>query len=636
MSENKNMDADTSAAAAMSNLSLHPNKRPRRTVDKCYTAKSCLGSFEILNVKNRVVTPPRPLPLRSDRSWYSDYPECRSIRNQFGYEFERKAIEIAVEHGLSQETVDASLRIRGFHYDARDVQVTLLIAVKKWTADSATVWQTVVEDVKKYVDERIVSKKDEIGLIDVSVEMVCCQLLWTKTIIGLDEEDASPKLKAAWPDIKAGVNRILEEHPCTAGHMTCITIFRLGFEGDYDKMKPKTVYISLDYGSPESQWPPVLGAVEKFVGTFDLGLRVHIEHNVIQHSVLSEEYSTLGECERYMDFSFRLVDSESMYNRAINLGDDIGAGRYIQRTDNTKISPLTGTLGCWLDVKTRTDGWKVMGLTNYHVVRPCIDGYTVGDDKPIQDSDLWNADISGLIAKSSKQINIAQVEHPSRLKHHLYMSGLKYRRDKYGEDSPKIKPALKFFKDNYMLFSSVYLASGYSNRYPRPSSNQSGRLDWSLLMPNNKRRIGTNKIPTKEAWQQTSYMGLSSTPKVLNAFGTSLKRQSIPFDEHVGTLERRMVFKVGATSCSAGKISMFASDIRVNEDKHVTPARTSTEYTIFSDFAGSDLHRGFARRGDCGAVVWDGEGTVMGMVFGVLTPQQVEDEAAFCFVTPIE
>jgi hypothetical protein len=35
--------------------------------------------------------------------------------------------------------------------------------------------------------------------------------------MGLDDKDASPKLKEAWPDLKAGTHRILEELPSTAG-----------------------------------------------------------------------------------------------------------------------------------------------------------------------------------------------------------------------------------------------------------------------------------------------------------------------------------------------------------------------------------------------------------------------------------
>jgi hypothetical protein len=69
--------------------------------------------------------------------------------------------------------------------------------------------------------------------------------------------------------------------------MTCITMFRLGFEWVYYRINPKTVYISLDYGSPESQWPPILNAIERFVNNFDLDLRVYVEHNLVQHSHLS-------------------------------------------------------------------------------------------------------------------------------------------------------------------------------------------------------------------------------------------------------------------------------------------------------------------------------------------------------------
>jgi hypothetical protein len=112
MSENKNLSADTSTSAAIPNLSLHhSSKRARRVVEKCCAANSSLGSFDILNVKNRVVTPPHPLPLRNHRD-PRKVPEYRSIEKQFGQEFEKKAIEIAVERGLSPKTVRAKLKVR--------------------------------------------------------------------------------------------------------------------------------------------------------------------------------------------------------------------------------------------------------------------------------------------------------------------------------------------------------------------------------------------------------------------------------------------------------------------------------------------------------------------------------------------
>jgi hypothetical protein len=46
----------------------------------------------------------------------------------------------------------------------------------------------------------------------------------------------------------------------------------------------KTVYVALDYESPEVSWPPVLAKLQEYVDGYGFGLHVHLEHNVIRHS----------------------------------------------------------------------------------------------------------------------------------------------------------------------------------------------------------------------------------------------------------------------------------------------------------------------------------------------------------------
>ena len=91
-------------------------------------------------------------------------------------------------------------------------------------------------------------------------------------------EAGSAELVAAWPRIRAGIYDILESSPATAVTMTFLSLFRLGTSEKGDN-NPKTVYVALDYDSQASTWPPILDAMQAHVDTFQMDLKVHMEHN---------------------------------------------------------------------------------------------------------------------------------------------------------------------------------------------------------------------------------------------------------------------------------------------------------------------------------------------------------------------
>jgi hypothetical protein len=247
------------------------SQRARRT-EASASSSSSLGPFEMLNVKLRVVTPPRPLPLDSydEKAYYY-------INELFGKEFQEKAAQIASESGIPD--VHVTLKARVFRDDPLDTQPAICIVVDEWTADSPHLWQNVVERVKKYIDRRVV-ETPEAKNVDISVEMVAEDLVREKYLAPLDKEDATyPYVKEAWPCIKEGIFDILESFSATASHMTAIALFKLG-PGTYFS-NPKTVYVSVGYESPETGWPPVVERMQAFLDEFRLGLRAHMEHNIM-------------------------------------------------------------------------------------------------------------------------------------------------------------------------------------------------------------------------------------------------------------------------------------------------------------------------------------------------------------------
>lgn len=78
-------------------------------MDASESSESSLGMFDISNVKFRVMTPPRPMPLVS----YSLDAECLSLLEVFGDEFVTKAVELAVQFGIPEPSIDADFLVRG-------------------------------------------------------------------------------------------------------------------------------------------------------------------------------------------------------------------------------------------------------------------------------------------------------------------------------------------------------------------------------------------------------------------------------------------------------------------------------------------------------------------------------------------
>ena len=111
--------------------------------------------------------------------------------------------------------------------------------------------------------------------------------------------------------------------------------------------------------------------------------------------------------QNYFNYSLK-----TPYSTTVKAEDDISAGRYICRSDGKLSNPMVGTLGCWVEILVKDRGWRKMGLTCYHIIRPCIkmaipwvrkrlrltmrNGFFRGDmGNLIKDSELWAADYEG-------------------------------------------------------------------------------------------------------------------------------------------------------------------------------------------------------------------------------------------------
>lgn len=480
--------------------------------------------------------------------------------------------------------------------------------------------------------------------IEISVEMVAKDLVRRKYLSPLAVDANFPRLRTVWPDIQTGIFNILQRFNSTANHLTLIAISRLGFSSDFNN--PTTVYIAVDYGSSEVTWPPVLDEMQKFIDEFRLDLHVHMEHNEIGHSafeLLKVDLTPAEYDERARSYNFEL---ERPYLRAVPAGADIGTATYIKRDDGTSVSPLVGTLGCWVEVKVKDRGWQTLGLTNYHVVRPSLQGFTMSRKTvklepgkqtvlrsrmgtPVPGSVLWKADRDGLRTHDTSQR--CQMEHPARAKHNFTVQGIQNRiraLEASGVPVPSeltsdLASMTSFFDGDQQHFGRPCFGSGYLKR-----SNGNGRLDWALIQPVCKERVGDNMLPSAQHWSAAGY-AMDEGPLALG-WPLSAQQRTI---RTIGTEDR--VFKIGAsTKSTVGVYAGLQAGCIIAEERYMTERTEaqliSREYTFIGP-----RDKAFAHKGDSGAVVWDDKGGILGLLFRGLQPHQA-GEQGYTFVTPIE
>ncbi len=336
------------------------------------SCESSTGAFGISNVKYRVGAPPlRPLPLLGIYE-----PSCNALHAEFGAEFEQKAYEVLAKNEISKrEVIILSRVVPG---DPRTSTPTIYI-IAAWSDNSGHSWQKVVEELKRYVDGRLAGvDRGPLKGMDVCIEMVAEQLTWRKYMAPVPKDASFPKLAADWPAIQTRVSEILGSFQCTASNVITIALFKLGFDSS-NVTNPKTVYVSVEYESSQVEWPPVVEKIQRYLDTFSHGLRLHLEHNVMfrwAFPLVSAGLTPEEKEERIEQLGFKEL---SEYKRRVDLGADIGAAQYIRRIDGRDCSTLMGTLGCYLEIKSlRHPTWTKVALTNYHVVRPAINGYQLG------------------------------------------------------------------------------------------------------------------------------------------------------------------------------------------------------------------------------------------------------------------
>ncbi|KAK1761920.1 hypothetical protein QBC33DRAFT_614651 [Phialemonium atrogriseum] len=603
-----------------------PSSRSQRS-EQTASGSSTRGQFGISNVKYRVGAPPlRPLPLET------------------GFTEDCARAEIILDKA---QIADAEVDFVARHVPQElwTAQPTIFI-VAPWGEDSRDKWEAVIKELKGYVDRKL----DDIGWrgVDIGVEMVAPQLTMWKYMAPI----VNPVLESDWPTIQASIYEILESFAATKSHMTTISLLRLGYS-PIRHQNPETVYVSVDYESREVTWPPVVQRIEAYLATLNHHLCLHLENNIVQNL----PFQPLEPTEGAVPAKDTGLDRD--YQRQVNLGDDIGMALYVIRKDGKRCNGGCGTLGCYLEIKTKSDqgSWKKVALTNYHVVRSAIPGFSLKPkntvqalpgtsavidqavaitaiDVPIISSELSESDKRGFFLSTAT--NFTPVESPSRRNHNFNIHQLQKRIDVLTKNADarglqavaaatapltqNLASKVSFFNSGRQHLGTLFAGSGFTRR-----TSENHRLDWALIdvVPG---RQGDNMLPVEAKWV-AEYSDMTHCP-LPTGCGIPLrpKQQGRSLKD---VTPGEILFKVGMkTGVSAGYFSHVKSNCWLEDDKHMGMPRSS-EYLFLG-------HEGkpFGDHGDSGSVVYDAEGQVLGLLFTGLSPQQTN--AGHTFVTPIE
>ncbi|KAL6409836.1 hypothetical protein AUP68_06234 [Ilyonectria robusta] len=547
----------------------------------------------------------------------------------------KRVDEILEKYNLDEsDEADVDILYRHTLGDPTSARWTLFI-VTAWNDESLATWPRAVREMVEFVDERFQSSAFPQAVLDV--EMIAPERMMKKNL-GLVGNN--PALLSAWPSLLSLVQGRLEFFEATSSHFKTIALFRLGFSMANDE-NPITVYITVDLASDETEWPGIVDDILSALANHGWPqLHVHIEHDASTDRCAFDVRLPTGENP---DIKQRCIDKNLIlpgpYEQRVDLGQSISASCYLQTDQNTSCNSPIGTLGCYVEIRTKAKPqWNKYGLTNYHVVRPCFKGYTMklevdGNSKnhvlapPPEDSDLWDVDKKGYWPFRSEAKK--SIESPARTKHNYTIWWLN---DTIQDLAPGTEVAqrereraakLAFFDDDHHILGEIFAASGFRRR----SEEDNHRMDWALIDIRGIRQ-GKNLLPKREVWVEKSVFSNRAVYPSPETSGSLLKNQESSIkDLPIGG----SVFKVGATTkATIGCYSEYKLRCKLIDDKHMKVG-VSEEYTFIGQPAIDNI---FIGSGDSGSVVFDKNGCVLGLAFRGARPQQAERE--YGYVTPIE
>jgi hypothetical protein len=382
--------------------------------------------------------------------------------------------------------------------------------------------------------------------IEIEGELIAAELCQTRYYGSAKQ----PTLSKQWDRMSDLIFMRLQALETTRNHLTCLALQKYGLDPVIDK-NPRTIYISMDHGSRETDWHDVIAAVKRMAhgNTGWKHAQFHIEHNLNMPFVFDLLPAT-GDRQVGIDSNKRI---EGDYNETVCIGADFSPSCYVPVSDQSRGNPGFGSIACFVQVKFKFDTkWRTCALTNHHVVRSAFNGFGLQRNGkavilvyPPVGSDLWNADYYGYNSLCSKLKHaVAAFESPSRTKHNFTIAvldeGTVYQQQLVSQKEKALKTAkfkqparealrglkahladleaeklrqVAFFDQNKQILGKLIASSGFRRSVERR------KMDWALIELDQS-RPWSNTLLDLDAWKK-NYPQVAAHPD--NTYGIPMQ-----------------------------------------------------------------------------------------------------------------
>ncbi|EXK82531.1 hypothetical protein FOQG_13101 [Fusarium oxysporum f. sp. raphani 54005] len=520
-------------------------------------------------------------------------------------------------------------------------------------------WSTEKSDSFTRAAQRMAAYLDVFSRIIMSpiyVEIVSRDLIKTKYYGPVNE----PALSRTWDTVSDLIYERLQSLPTTRGYLTCLALQKFGVN-HLINTNPATVYISMDHRSDETSWYGVVSAVKDVLDRIAgwEHVQIHIEHNLNMPCAFETLPSDPSKRASGEAANKRITGN---YNETAHIGDDFSPSRYVPG-DIKKQNPGFGTVGCFVQIKTKSDAeWRTCVLTNHHVVRAAFDGFALHTQPdgetvlapPPEGSDLWKVDFDGYKPSLKLGHEVVGFESPSRTKHNFTtgvidqdIAALKERvslmekdlhtsknKQPIRESIRQLKASIAsmeaektakyaFFEKNKQVLGNLIASSGFRRQVG------GRRMDWALIELN-KSRQWSNALPGLQVWN--SKYRPAAFPYAL---GTPIQprneRKSVESPWELGP-----IFKMGCTTgATTGEHHWEKQRVTMDHDQHLGNARLVTTELVFGPRYDVDLSIKLCAHGDSGSVLFDKDGGIVALLFRGHKHNDSYDDG-YGYVTPIE
>jgi len=595
------------------------------------------------------------LPL--DYSWYfnTESPFPASLQETFDEQIKPGLIHtILVPHGiLKKEDADYGFlnlvwRQPPQHEDLRVLTVMITAAWSTNTNRSGpvphlTTWEYAAVQCRAFVNShpevQIFCGPPNTGYL-IHIEIITEELAFGSRYL-----DVADKYLDKYDSWTPAIGEILGRSELQ-GHFQTMTMLRIGYQLPRES-NPLTILITLFRECDRTKaWDFAEAEIRAYL--HDQCSVPDVEVSIEWGDVFSYAFELL-EPKTVNE----LLDRPDAYQQKVNLGSNIGVGRYLDIPDGNgtcKSQPGGGTLGGYIEYRiTGKPAWRKAALTCYHVVRPAFPGFQLMDrageghapGPPQANSLLERLDRVGFSPTASfmgQDRREFLIEAPSRTLHNhtlraatLILSDSEVAAGHDSEEAAKPRALreriMSFFDNGKQHLGYPGFGSGYGRR------RNGRRMDWAALEVEGSRR-GTNALHTQAEWFELMQAHPRKFPfnrghQLKQPTSTIRQPPSNPITPH----PRAVYFGKGAISgWFSGYINGSRGGVHFKEDDHLQLGVSQELVMINPDQPRMQA----ARRSDSGAWIWNQDSQLVGMVFGGMSPASGTTKDALTYVTPIQ